>query len=173
MQSSPASSSHHTHPDARLEQLHSDYSRRVAELEAQLQYANAQVATAHANAVPRHTPKPTKPREFTGHPKANVDAWLFEMEVYMSVTGVVGDPLRVNFAVAFLREMATTWWRSVVHEHRARDAEPPSTWDAFRLRSWLVSVHSRRLVRLVLLCSPCVSVDRLPTTTTHSCATCN
>ena len=64
------------------------------------------------------------------HVKARSESWNKRKE--QEIRGESTLQLRVNFAVAFLREMATTWWRSVVHEHRARDAEPPSTWDAFK-----------------------------------------
>jgi hypothetical protein len=102
------------------------------QLQQRLTQAQAQITAAQTQATVAHThnlPKPTKPNTFNGHPRTNVDAWLFEMETYLEVVGVTGDPTRVNFAVAFLRDIASTWWSSVLKE-----PVPPRQWDAFKAR---------------------------------------
>lgn len=59
--------------------------------------------------------KPVKPQTFNGAPRANADAWIFEMEQYFAVTNMAPDT-QTPYAVAFLRDMASTWWRSVVRQ---------------------------------------------------------
>lgn len=98
------------------------------QIQTQLTQTRNQLATTQAQAQ-RNLPKPAKPDTFNGRPSANADAWLFQMETYMATTGVSGDPTRVQFAVAFLRDMASTWWCTVVQH-----ADPPQEWEAFKTR---------------------------------------
>ena len=55
--------------------------------------------------------RPPKPEYFHGLTKEHVDLWIFEIEQYFNVVGLV-DPHRVPFAASFLRDTALTWWRS-------------------------------------------------------------
>jgi hypothetical protein len=58
------------------------------------------------------TVKPPKPDCFYGNQRGQkVDLWIFEMEQYFNVVGLV-DPHRVPFAASFLRDSAATWWRA-------------------------------------------------------------
>ena len=112
-------------PPPNVEPTYQQLAQAFTELQQQLHQTKQQLNAANQ----RSLPKPAKPNTFNGHPRANPDAWLFEMETYMEVAGVRGNPTRVNFAVAFFREIASTWWSSV-----KRGSSAPAEWEVFKER---------------------------------------
>jgi hypothetical protein len=73
--------------------------------------------------------KPPRPDSFHGSQREKVDLWIFEMEQYFAIVGLV-DPHRVPYAASFLRDAALTWWRT------KQLAATSSSSQTDRLRYW-------------------------------------
>jgi len=54
--------------------------------------------------------KVAAPGNFTGAQNINVDTWLFEMNQYLTVCGVLTDEQRIAVASSYLKEAALQWW---------------------------------------------------------------
>ena len=80
------------------------------------------------------TVKPPKPAYFYGKSGDKVDLWIFEIEQYFIVVGIM-DPHRVPFAASFLRGAAVTWWRAhrlaVSNQSLASPTRPITKWSEF------------------------------------------
>ena len=89
----------------------------------------AQAEAVVVQSKPRVNFKPVKPNTFHGNNRATVDAWTFEMEQYFVVTGME-EKDKVPFAGAFLRDMASLWWRSVCQSREVTAI--PLNWQDFK-----------------------------------------
>lgn len=69
-----------------------------------------------------------KPNFFSGALNTNVDTWLFSIEQYCSVTGVLDDASRIGVASSYFKELAATWWYNRCEIER----NPPATWADFK-----------------------------------------
>jgi len=53
-----------------------------------------------------------KPSPFTGRGLVVIDRWLYQIELYFSLTNIP-ELKKVSFAVSFLEESALDWWRGI------------------------------------------------------------
>ena len=71
--------------------------------------------------------KISPPSTFTGARSVNVDAWIFEVNQYLTLCGVSTEEQRVAVASSYFKEAALQWWQG-----RCRSLNPPTQdWLAF------------------------------------------
>jgi Retrotransposon gag protein/Zinc knuckle len=75
--------------------------------------------------------KPPKPEKYRGGPR--VASWLFAMEQYFFVLGILADNLRIAVAGSYLAGSALDWWRLLNTQAAAGLAALPSTWIQFKI----------------------------------------
>ena len=102
---------------------------QYAALLGQLQLLQAQ-AQAPPLATQMPFPKPPKPEPFKGGRK--VASWLFSIEQYFTVVGVMDDGARIAYAATLLRDTAADWWRGFHIAAQAGRKVLPSTWTEFK-----------------------------------------
>jgi len=94
-------------------------------------------SSSHPSSVPSHLPsgsvslpakvKISTPSNFTGTRTVNAEAWLFEMNQYLTVCNV-SDEQRVAVASSYLKESALQWW---LNQNRSLANERPRDWLSF------------------------------------------
>jgi hypothetical protein len=73
--------------------------------------------------------KISTPANFNGARQVNVALWLFEMDQYLTLCGVLDDSQRVAVASSYLKESAFSWW-----ENLCRQSHPATrNWMAFTI----------------------------------------
>lgn len=77
------------------------------------------------------TAKVAKPSTFTGHFRASVELWLFEMKTYLDIVQVPENQ-RVQLVGSYLKEAAALWYKYVFEESFAIGV--PLTWELFQVK---------------------------------------
>ena len=115
----------------RLSKLQQEVDQAKIEAQKDTQAAQNAVNTNNSQQITTVAPslsfKPIKPNTFHGNNKVSVEAWVFEMEQYFAIVRMREDE-KVKFAGAFLREMASSWWKSV----NEADQPTPQEWNEFK-----------------------------------------
>lgn len=75
-------------------------------------------------------PKPPKPEPFKGGRK--IASWLFSIEQYFTVMGLMDDGARIAYVATLLRDTAADWWRGFNIAAQAGRKILPSTWSEFK-----------------------------------------
>ena len=75
-------------------------------------------------------PKPPKPEPFKGGRK--IASWLFSIEQYFAVVGVIDDGARIAYVSTLLRDTAADWWRGFNIAAQAGRKILPTTWEEFK-----------------------------------------
>jgi hypothetical protein len=56
--------------------------------------------------------KISSPNNFTGARTVNVESWLFEMNRYLTVCGVIVEHQKISIATSYLKDIALKWWEN-------------------------------------------------------------
>ena len=95
----------------------------MAELKRELSACKAVIGGGVLVAAPTHRVDVPKPKEFKGTRSAkDVDNFLWGMEQYFRVMGIVEDATKVSTASMYLVDIALLWWRRRCNETRPRGA---------------------------------------------------
>jgi hypothetical protein len=100
----------------------------IQQIMQQMNQLQAQVQAVQQPAAPHpHALKPVRPDIFDGSSTLSVETWIFQLQQYFDLVGVVNQEQRALFASSLLRGHASVWWRLQV-----TSATPITTWDAFQ-----------------------------------------
>ncbi|MFQ6624819.1 hypothetical protein Gotur_003232 [Gossypium turneri] len=103
-------------------------STRIEELEGELALCRAAIGKEVYSTALSNEDVP-KPKEFVGtRSVCDVDNFLWRMENYFHVKGIVDDVIKVNTASMFLTDIALLWWRGRTTDKRQGEI---GTWQEF------------------------------------------
>ena len=104
----------------------------MAELKRELSACKAVIGGGVLAAAPTHRVDVPKPKEFKGTRSAkDVNNFLWGMEQYFRVMGIVEDATKVSTVSMYLVDIALLWWRRRCNETRPGGATI-TTWEEFQ-----------------------------------------
>jgi hypothetical protein len=106
----------------------------ILQLQQQLQSLQQQASLSFHQASTSSVSMPVKvakPSTFSGHFRANIELWLFEMGSYLSIMKVPEES-RVQLVGSYLKDTAALWYKYVFEESLTTGV--PLTWKSFQVK---------------------------------------
>ena len=124
------------HPDPNLVALQ-NLQAQIQQMQDQITNQNNVIAQQRDQilAIPVAPPvqapvriKPDRPSPFSGKKSESLEAWIFQMQQFCTLTPVP-EADRIQFAATFFKDQAALWWRSYHQSIDWQHAAPD--WDGF------------------------------------------